>query len=408
MDAPRIAGPGSFPEDPALPPPARRSRLRRLGQLARLAADCAGAALALRGLRPAPAPINVTFSVTNRCQSRCRTCNIWNLYRDEPEKAQTELTLPEIERVFRSMPPTFFFNVSGGEPFLRDDLPQIVELAAIHLRPAVVHVPTNGLAVEKVLRGTVAILESLRRVAPGTTLTLKPSLDGLGPDHDELRGVPGNFDRVRELLAALVPLRARHPELHVGLGTVVSAFNAERLQEIAGFVEAIDVDSYISEVAGVRSEMFNTRGGITPDADRYERAMVGFRRSTLALLRERRGLARLTLAFRLQYYELAVRILRERRQVVPCHAGLTNVHLSAYGDVWPCCVRGYEGSFGNLRDHGHDFGAIWRSTRAGEVRASIRQGHCACPLANQAYANLLLSPAALRGVARTLLAPAAP
>ena len=61
MDAPRIAGPGSYAEDPAPLPPGRRSRLRRLGQLARLAVDAVGSALARRGLGRAPAPINVTF-----------------------------------------------------------------------------------------------------------------------------------------------------------------------------------------------------------------------------------------------------------------------------------------------------------------------------------------------------------
>ncbi len=53
-------------------------------------------------------PFNLTYSVTNRCQSRCKTCRIWELYRKDPAKAQEELDLQEIERIFRSMGGSLF------------------------------------------------------------------------------------------------------------------------------------------------------------------------------------------------------------------------------------------------------------------------------------------------------------
>ena len=363
------------------------------------------AKLARHGLAAPPPPLNVTFSVTNRCQSRCRTCGIWRLYRDDPGLAATELTLDEIERVFRSMSRTWLFNVSGGEPFLRPDLPAIVELACRHLRPAVVHIPTNALAVDRVVAGVEQILDAIRRTAPATRLTLKPSFDGVGEVHDAIRGVPGNYERVQELLRRLEPLRRDHPELGVGLGTVVSRWNVRQLDGIAEAVDALAVDSYISEVAENRAEMFNRESAIGPELAEFAEAMEAFGHRTAAMMGRRRGLSRITLAFRRQYYDLAVRILREGRQVLPCHAGLSNVHLSAYGEVWACCVLGDEASFGNLRDHGYDFQAVWRSARADAVRRDIRAGHCHCPLANQAYSNLLFSPQALLRVAADVVGP---
>lgn len=367
-----------------------------------LARGSARSLLSYRGLAAAPGPVNVTFSVTNRCQSRCRTCLIWELYRKEPERAGQELTLEEIERLFRSMAPTYFFNVSGGEPFLRDDLPAIIELACRYLRPAVVHIPTNAIAVRRIVHGVEDILSLLHRVAPRTTLTLKPSFDGLGEAHDAIRGIRGNYRRVLELLEQLQPLRQAFPRFKVGLGTVVSTFNVERLEEIAAQVEALEVDSYINEIAEVRSEMFNGEQGITPAAEQYARAMEGFKQRTARMLAARRGLSRITLAFRLYYYDLVVRILREQRQVLPCYAGVSNVHISPYGDLWPCCVRGYEGSMGNVREYGHDFFRVWRSPRAAAIRRSIRAGECWCPLANQAYSNMLFSPEAVGFVLKRL------
>lgn len=376
--------------------------LQQVRHLARLAALSARAVAAYRGVGPVPMPVNVTFSVTNRCQSRCANCMIWKLYRDEPERADAELTLDEVRRTFQSMGHTYFFNVSGGEPFLRGDLPEIIEAACRYLKPAVVHIPTNALAVSKVVAGVQEILAVLERESPRTLLTLKPSFDGLHEAHDAIRGVKGNFDKVLRLLDELAPLRRANPRFKVGLGTVVSTANVDKLEEIADYVDTLDVDSYISEIAEIRSEMFNEAEGITPDADSYEAAMRVFKRKTEAMLTQRKGLARVTLAFRLYYYDLVVRILREGRQVLPCYAGITNVHLSPTGDVWPCCIRGYEGSFGNLRDHGFDFFSVWRSPRADEVRRSIRAGECHCPLANQAYANMLLSPEAMRFVMKRM------
>jgi hypothetical protein len=44
---------------------------------------------------------------------------------------------------------------------------------------------------------------------------------------------------------------------------------------------------------------------------------------------------------------------------------------------------------GNLRDHDYDFGSVWRTGKADQLRRSIKAGECYCPLANAAYTNML-------------------
>jgi len=353
-------------------------------------ARCLNFRLAWHGLARPGSPINLTYSVTNACHSRCKSCDIYLVYRKDPTLHRSELTLEEVERTFRSIGRIFFFNISGGEPFLRRDLPDIVELALRHLRPRVIHIPTNAISPRLIEERLGDILARVERLAPGTPVTVKPSLDGYGKLHDEVRGVPGNFALVEETLGVLRTLQARHPNLKIGLGTVVSTLNVHGLREVFDYVERVKPDTYINEVAEERTEMFNVGRGITPDADTYERAVGVFRERMPRFMAGKAGLSRLTLAFRLFYYDIVVRILRERRQVIPCYGGISNVHVSPYGDVWPCCVLGYEKSLGNLRDSGFDFWSIWRSQRAAEVRNYIKDGKCACPLANQSYANILL------------------
>jgi MoaA/NifB/PqqE/SkfB family radical SAM enzyme len=351
--------------------------------------------LARRGLVQPPNPITVTYSVTAACQSGCKTCRIGERWKADPSVADDDLTLEEIERVFRSLGPVYFFNVSGGEPFLRQDLPEIVRLACQHLRPRVVHIPTNGILHGRIPAKTREILELMTAWDPSVPLTVKPSIDGVGAKHDEVRGAPGNFERLLKTIEGLRPLQQEFPQFHLELGTVISNFNIEHLDEIAELVHGLGVESYRNEIAEQRAEFYNKADPITPDADTYERLIQGFSVRIRANIGAKRPLARMTESLRLVYYDLVVRILREQRQVIPCLGGISNAHINFDGQVWPCCVLGYDAPLGQLREVDLDFQRVWHSDQAKRVRASIARGDCACPLANQAYSNILFHPPSL-------------
>lgn len=364
------------------------------------------------GLAQPPTPINLTYSVTNKCNSRCRSCDIWKIYPAEKERLKDELTIFEVEKLFASVGPVYFFNISGGEPFLRRDLDEIILLACEHLRPKVVHIPTNALLPKRVLKRTAEILQSMQDAGFGDVkLTLKPSMDGVGNDHDWVRGVKGNWDKLMQTVEGLKALQKDWPTLGVGVGTVISTMNIHKLPEIIEAADALNVDTYISEVAEERLEMRNTGTDITPDHARYRVAIDPFQRATRRRMQGLWGLELLTQAMRHVYYDLTADWLERREQIIPCYAGVTNVHISPYGEVWPCAILGDSSSMGNIKAHDYDFWSVWRSRQAKKVRASIKRGECDCPLANQAYANMLLSPkkmletAAL--IARSKLAGAA-
>jgi len=348
-------------------------------------------------------PLNLTFSVTNICQSKCKTCYIWRLYKEHPQKRSEELTLEEIEKIFRSMGHVYVFNISGGEPFLRKDLKDIIALACSQLTPGVIHIPTNAIAVNRVEKQTLAILNLMQKVSPQTQLTVKPSLDHIGAKHDDIRGVPGNFKKVLELFHRLREVQKDYPNFHVELGTVISRWNVSDISEIADYVSGLGVDSYRNEIAEQRSEMFNTDNDITPDTDQYEKAIDAFVQRLRRNMRDKVLFQKITNAFRLVYYGLAIRILRENRQVIPCYGGISNAHMTPYGDIWACCTLGYDRPMGNLREYEYDFPALWQSRQAVRVRNFIRKRNCACPLANQTYSNMLMHTPSLLRVLREII-----
>lgn len=335
-------------------------------------------------------PMTITYSVTAACQSRCKTCQIGAMFCQDPTRPQKDLKLDEIEKIFKSMKPVYFFNMSGGEPFMRDDLPEIVELACKYLKPRVVHTPTNAILSAKIIKNTEKIIQIVRKYDPSVPVTVKPSIDGVGDKHDEIRGVKGNFKCLLKTIDGLKKLEEKYDNFHLELGTVISNFNINDLDEIEDFVHSLGVESYRNEVAECRTEFFNLEDEITPPAEVYQKLIKDFARKVEDNIGKKKKLARTTEAMRVVYYDLAGKILAEKRQVIPCYAGVSNVHINYDGGVWPCCVLGYEQEMGNLRDYDYDFQKLWYSDKAFEVRKYIKEKNCACPLANQAYSNELM------------------
>ena len=337
-------------------------------------------------------PVTLTYSVTAACQSKCKTCNIGLEYQHDPNRKEKDLKLEEIEKIFRTLGHIYFFNVSGGEPFLRRDLPEIIELACRYLKPRIIHIPTNAIASDRIRSVTLQCLEIINQYDPTVPFTIKPSIDGVGKVHDEIRGVKGNFKQLEKTISYLKEIEQDYKNFHLELGTVISNFNINHLSEIEDYVHSLGVQSYRNEIAENRTEFFNIEDPITPDAETYKRLVGNFSEKIRQNIAKKRKLTKVTESLRLVYYDLAVRILDEKRQVIPCFAGISNVHINFDGEVWPCCVLGYSQPLGSLRADGYDFQKVWHSAQADVVRKYIKDGNCACPLANQAYSNILCSP----------------
>src|SRR5262249_24706837 len=137
--------------------------------------------------RARPREFNSLFLfVTSRCNSLCRTC----FYFDKLN-SRDDLTFGQIRRIAETAPPFRKLWLSGGEPFLREELADIVALFVHGNRVANVNLPTNGLLPHKLFPAVDRMLE----VCPEVSIDLNFSLDGLANTHDAIRGVPNNFVR---------------------------------------------------------------------------------------------------------------------------------------------------------------------------------------------------------------------
>ncbi|MCB5287134.1 MAG: radical SAM protein [Candidatus Cloacimonetes bacterium] len=326
-------------------------------------------------------PMNYTVSLLYTCNSRCSTCRIW-------KKKANNLTVEEYAKIFRSVGRSpFWITFSGGEPFLRRDIVEVISTIYRVSHPRIINIPTNGLLVDTIVQKTAEIA----RACPKAQIILNVSIDGIENQHDEIRNVPGNYKKVISTFHKLKALKLTN--LFVGIHTVISRFNVDSFYSVANELMRLEPDSYITEIAEERVELDTIGLDITPGKVSYKSAIDYL---IHRIKNEKyKGMNKITMAFRIEYYNLVKEIMRDERQVIPCYAGLASCQIAPDGDVWSCCVKAK--SLGNLRDSKYKFSRVWWSKKAKKDRKSIHNKECWCPLANAYYTNMLMNiPTLLR------------
>ncbi len=147
-------------------------------------------------------------------------------------------------------------------------------------------------------------------------------------------------------------------------------------------------DSYVTEIAENREELGTMNSNISPSVVKYSEA-IDF---LLFHIRQKKfkGMNRITQTFRIEYYEMVKRLLKEKRQQIKCYAGILSAQITPDGDVWPCCMKCI--NVGNLKKYNYNFKKLWKKNqKLKEERARIQKEACYCPMANASYTNMLMN-----------------
>ncbi|HEC93135.1 MAG TPA: radical SAM protein, partial [Candidatus Atribacteria bacterium] len=143
--------------------------------------------------------------LTYRCNAKCNMCEVWK----HPSKPSEEIGLKVIEK----LPQMFFTNVTGGEPFVRQDLPEII--GVLRKKAKRIVISTNGFFTERII--------SLCKKYPD--LGIRISIEGLSVANDTIRGIPGGFDRIIRTLFELREMGLKD----IGFGMTIQDLNAKDL-----------------------------------------------------------------------------------------------------------------------------------------------------------------------------------
>jgi MoaA/NifB/PqqE/SkfB family radical SAM enzyme len=312
--------------------------------------------------------------VTSRCNSLCRTC----FYFDKLN-SKDDLTDQEISRIADTAPPFEKLWLSGGEPFLRDRLAEIVAMFVQRNGVRNVNLPTNGLLPDKLFPTMDRMLE----LCPEVSIDLNFSIDGLQQTHDRIRGVPNNFVRTLATMAEAAQRYRGIKRLRRNVLTVITSENAG---------EVVPLGVHLREHAEIDGHYFQTvRGGAPdPSLEAITRESVGgLHREMMPLHRHYakklfahlppgiRQVAALYYLGNLRFhYDIHEQCLEEPRAwPMPCTAGETSIVIDHNGRFRACEMRGI---VGDLRDFNFDVGrALQSEEMRGEVDA-IPGANCWC------------------------------
>jgi MoaA/NifB/PqqE/SkfB family radical SAM enzyme len=299
----------------------------------------------------------VILFVTSRCNAFCKTC----FYHEELNRPG-DLTFEQLEKVSRTMPQITDLWLSGGEPTLRRDVPEIIDTFVHNNKVNRVIIPTNGLIKSRVYE----IVERALDGHPELELYLNIALDGYGKTHDEIRGVPGNWEKTLDCIASLYPLKERYAHrFRLNVNTVVCADNYTEIEKLSEFLwENYRLDGqYFNIVRGetkageaikqvpteILPEMYARVSRLTK---RYGERMFADDDMSRRFVKSIAYVGAITTHYRTQHANFE----RQTAWPFPCTAGETTAVIDYNGDVRACELRE---KFATLADYDYDFGALW-------------------------------------------------
>jgi len=312
-------------------------------------------------------PEQVIFFITDKCNLACAHCFYWaNL-----NKETNEATLEEIDRFSKSLGPFSFLTLTGGEPFLRDDIPEIIKIFNKNNSVSSVSIPTNGFFTERILKTTENILRNTKNV----DFAIKISLDGLEEKHDAIRGARGAFLKAVDTYHGLVKFKKKNPYFKVGIIVTYSALNQESLPETLDYIEEKLNPDMIS-LNFARGDLIDPK---IKEAD-VVNYLKSYRRALSFLLAKKNKQANLYYRFYSAYKskvsEMVAQITNQNRYLFPCYAGRLLCVIDSSLNVYPCEIIGR--GFGSIRDYGYDFRKLWFSQDAESLRKEIKKAKCYC------------------------------
>ncbi|MEE2779320.1 MAG: radical SAM protein [Myxococcota bacterium] len=342
-------------------------------------------------------PYKLEYIITFACGSRCRTCNIWKRYIDDPDKRKEELSPEDLIRsVASARDHVRWVSLTGGEITDRDDLPDIVEgiVDAVGDRLSLLQFTTNGIDPDRVEDAFSRVLPMTHKIPTYVTM----SLDGIGPTYERVRGVPDGYNKVMRSMDTLKRLGADHPSFTTSFQITLSELNVHEADDLFELAS----EGHERPIVTMATDALQLTGG---KADIDVRTAGPEVRAALKRLWNRYPTngpsdlpPKLHLGLTRQYFKTG-------EAPLPCVAGHASLTIDAYGQVLQCDSR--DTTLARLQDHDFQIPSMCRSSEFRRALAPL-SGCRECWTPCQAYPTLMHHPTkAVFGYVGAMMRPSA-
>ncbi|MBI5577874.1 MAG: radical SAM protein [Deltaproteobacteria bacterium] len=275
--------------------------------------------------------------VTYRCNAKCNMCNVWH----HPSDRQEEVGL----ETFEKLPEMFFANVTGGEPFIRKDLPDIIEILRRKSRRIVLS--SNGYFTQRII--------SLFQKYPD--LGIRISVEGLPKTNDTIRGIPEGFDRTLRTLLILREMGIKD----IGFAMTLQDINAPDLPYLYHLAKALGYEFATATLHNSHyfHKLDNRIGKVDAVAEQIQKLIQ-------LMLKSKKPKE----WFRAYYNYGLIHYIHGNARLLPCEMGEDGFFLDPFGDILACNGMNDKLPMGNLKHQAWE--DIWNSQQAASVRQAVR------------------------------------
>ena len=283
--------------------------------------------------------LNGTVIVTYRCNARCSMCNRYKA----PSKADEEISIDTIKK----LPKMYFTNITGGEPFIREDLKEIVR--ELYKKSDRIVISTNGFFTDRI----VDLCKEFPQIG------IRISIEGLENTNNEIRGLKDGFNKGYTTLKTLVDMGMKD----VGFGMTVQDKNAPDLVPLYELSNEMGMEFATASLHN--SFYFVEAKNIIKD-----RPMVA--KNFEKLINEMLDSNSPKKWFRAYFNHGLINYIYGQKRLLPCDMSFDTFFIDPYGDVMPCNGTKDKEVMGNLNEQNWD--ELWNSEQADRVREKVR--HC--------------------------------
>jgi MoaA/NifB/PqqE/SkfB family radical SAM enzyme len=317
-------------------------------------------------------PTTLIFFVTSRCNLRCSHCFYWQ---EINKPADDVLAIEEIHKISTSFSRPLYLSLTGGEPFLRKDLFEIIWAFYAGCGTREVGITTNGTLQEATVQTVLSVLER----GFLANFSIQVSLDGLEKTHDRIRGVTGAFSKALSTLKELCKIQKHYPQL--SLKTCLSV-QKQNLSELGDYVEhllPLGIPLRFNIVRGGNFGVFRLPKTASSSFDPKNKpiSFLSPKEINEAYCLLKKLSDENSFHFwpprQQRIWELSIKMLETHHSEIPCYARFMESVLFANGDTAFCELSK---PFGNIRAFDYDFKKIWQSDEADRMRKLLSR--CSC------------------------------
>ena len=284
--------------------------------------------------------LNGTVIVTYRCNARCTMCNRYKC----PSRRDEEISIETIKK----LPRMYFTNITGGEPFMREDLADVVR--ELYKKSDRIVISTNGFFTDRIIK----LCEEFPNVG------IRISIEGMEETNNKIRGLEDGFNRGISTLKKLKEMG--HPD--VGFGMTVQDANAKDLVKLYDLSNELNMEF-------ATASLHNSFYFVEAKNIIHNRPMVAyeFERLINKLLDSNSPKK----WFRAYFNHGLINYIYGQKRLLPCDMAFDTFFIDPYGDVMPCNGTKDKEVMGNLNECA-TWDELWNSEQAEKVRKVVR--HC--------------------------------